>query len=182
MNLKFRTAFLALAVAVVCLGVSSASRVLAQPASGLPPLIDRELFFGDPEISGAQISPDGKFIAFVKPLKGTRNIWVKRTDEPFDKAKPVTADTQRPIPSVLLEPRRQVHPVRPGQSRRRELSRLRRKSCRHAGRGSGSSGRAQSDGREGRSRSNRWLCRAPIRTRSTSPSTIETKPGTISTK
>jgi hypothetical protein len=24
-----------------------------------PPLIDRELFFGDPEISGAQISPDG---------------------------------------------------------------------------------------------------------------------------
>jgi dipeptidyl aminopeptidase/acylaminoacyl peptidase len=101
MILKFRTAFLALAVAVVCLGFSTASRVLAQPASGLPPLIDRELFFGDPEISAAQISPDGKFVAFVKPLKGTRNIWVKRTDEPFDKAKPVTADTQRPIPSYF---------------------------------------------------------------------------------
>ncbi|MGH9930517.1 MAG: hypothetical protein ACREA9_15000, partial [Pyrinomonadaceae bacterium] len=40
-----------------------------------PPLIDRELFFGDPEISGAQISPDGKFLAFVKPFKGTRNVW-----------------------------------------------------------------------------------------------------------
>ena len=101
MILKFRTAVLALAVAVVCLGFSTASRVLAQPASGLPPLIDRELFFGDPEISSAQISPDGKFIAFVKPLKGTRNIWVKRTEEPFDKAKPVTADTQRPIPSYF---------------------------------------------------------------------------------
>ena len=25
-----------------------------------PPLIDRELLFDDPEISGAQISPDGK--------------------------------------------------------------------------------------------------------------------------
>jgi dipeptidyl aminopeptidase/acylaminoacyl peptidase len=99
--LKFRTAFLALAVATVCLGFSTESRVLAQPANGLPPLIDRELFFGDPEISGAQISPDGKFIAFVKPLKGTRNIWVKRTEEPFDKAKPVTADTQRPIPSYF---------------------------------------------------------------------------------
>ena len=99
--LKFRTAFLALAVAVVCLGFSTASRVLAQPASGLPPLIDRELFFGDPEISGAQISPDGKFVAFVKPLKGTRNIWVKRTEEPFDKAKPITADTQRPIPTYF---------------------------------------------------------------------------------
>jgi dipeptidyl aminopeptidase/acylaminoacyl peptidase len=101
MNLKFRTAFLALALAVVCLGVSSASRVMAQPASGVPPLIDREIFFGDPEISGAQISPDGKFVAFVKPLKGTRNIWVKRTDEPFDKAKPITADTQRPIPTYF---------------------------------------------------------------------------------
>src|SRR5688572_19185900 len=57
-----------------------------------PPLIDRELFFGDPEIAGAQISPDGAFIAFVKPFKGVRNIWVKKTGEPFANAKPVTAD------------------------------------------------------------------------------------------
>ena len=28
-------------------------------AAGLPPLIDRESFFGDPEIAGAQLSPDG---------------------------------------------------------------------------------------------------------------------------
>jgi dipeptidyl aminopeptidase/acylaminoacyl peptidase len=68
---------------------------------GLPPLIDRELFFGDPEIAGAQISPDGKFIAFIKPFKGTRNIWVKRTEDPFDKAKPLTADTTRPIPQYF---------------------------------------------------------------------------------
>jgi dipeptidyl aminopeptidase/acylaminoacyl peptidase len=61
------------------------------------PLIDRELFFGDPEISGAQISPDGKFIAFVKPFKGTRNIWVKRTEAPFDSAKPITNDIKRPV-------------------------------------------------------------------------------------
>ena len=66
-----------------------------------PPVIDRELFFGDPEIAGAQISPDGKFIAFMKPLKGTRNIWVKRTEEPFDKAKPITNDTARPIPAYF---------------------------------------------------------------------------------
>src|SRR5215831_14966981 len=63
-----------------------------------PPLIDRELLFGDPEIAGAQISPDGKFIAFLKPFKNTRNIWVKRTEEPFGAAKVVTADTRRPIP------------------------------------------------------------------------------------
>src|SRR5213080_2197529 len=98
---KFRNAFLALAVALVCFGFSSSFRVLAQPSSGLPPLINRELFFGDPEIVGAQISPDGKFIAFIKPFKGTRNIWVKRTEEPFEKAKPITADTTRPIPAYF---------------------------------------------------------------------------------
>ncbi|MGH8613002.1 MAG: S9 family peptidase [Gammaproteobacteria bacterium] len=63
----------------------------------LPPIIDRELFFGDPEIVGTQISPDGEFIALVKPFKGARNIWVKRTAEPFANAKPVTADKARPV-------------------------------------------------------------------------------------
>ena len=78
----------------------TAVSISAQP-KGQPPIIDRELFFGDPEISGAQISPDGKFIAFVKPLKGTRNVWVKRTEDTFEKAKPITADTKRPIPAYF---------------------------------------------------------------------------------
>ena len=64
-------------------------------------MIDRELIFGDPEISGAQISPDGAFVAFLKPYNGTRNIWVKRTSEPFEAARPVTADMRRPIPSFF---------------------------------------------------------------------------------
>jgi dipeptidyl aminopeptidase/acylaminoacyl peptidase len=75
---------------------------LAAPAwAQSPPIIDRELFFGDPEIAGAQISPDGAFIAFIKPLKGTRNIWVKKTADPFTSAKPITADTKRPIPGYF---------------------------------------------------------------------------------
>src|SRR5687768_12435064 len=85
--------------AVLCAGlllVASPGLVSAQTGAQ-PPIIDRDLFFGDPEISGGQISPDGKFIAFVKPFKGTRNIWVKRTEEPFDAAKPVTNDQSRPI-------------------------------------------------------------------------------------
>ncbi len=67
----------------------------------LPPLLDRELFFGDPEISGAQISPDGRYVAFLKPWNGTRNIWVKKTEEPFTAARLVTADTKRPIPGYF---------------------------------------------------------------------------------
>ena len=65
------------------------------------PLVDRDLFFGDPEIGGAQISPDGKFIAFVKPFQGTRNIWVKGVTEPFTAAKLITNDTKRPIPAFF---------------------------------------------------------------------------------
>ncbi|HTG93920.1 MAG TPA: S9 family peptidase [Pyrinomonadaceae bacterium] len=70
-------------------------------AQGLPQLIDREIFFGNPEIAGASISPDGKFIAFRKPYKDTMNIWVKRADEPFEKAKLLTAETKRPIRSTF---------------------------------------------------------------------------------
>jgi hypothetical protein len=86
-NYRFFGLILVLLIAVVPL--------MAQ--SGAPPIIDRELFFGDPEISGAQISPDGQYIAFIKPLKGTRNIWVKRTADSFATAKPITAETSRPI-------------------------------------------------------------------------------------
>ena len=62
--------------------------VVAQ--NNLPPIIDREIFFGNPEISGARISPDGKFIAFRKPYKGTMNVWLKRAEEPFDRARVLT--------------------------------------------------------------------------------------------
>lgn len=67
----------------------------------IPPIIDREIFFGDPEISNAQISPDGKWISFVKPFNGVRNIWIKKTEETFDNAKPITNDTKRPISSYF---------------------------------------------------------------------------------
>jgi dipeptidyl aminopeptidase/acylaminoacyl peptidase len=67
----------------------------------LPPLIDRELLFGNPEIAGAELSPDGKFLAFLKPWHDTRNVWVKRTDEPFSAARLMTTETKRPIPGFL---------------------------------------------------------------------------------
>ncbi len=73
----------------------------ATSSSAPPPLLDRELFFGDPEIVGADLSPDGRYIAFLKPLDGVRNVWVKRTEDPFDAARPVTRDTKRPIPGFF---------------------------------------------------------------------------------
>lgn len=62
----------------------------------LPPLIDREIFFDNPEYAGAQISPDGKYISFIKPFEGTMNVWVKGIKEPFTAARPLTND-KRPV-------------------------------------------------------------------------------------
>lgn len=70
-------------------------------SDGVPPLIDRAVFFGNPEIAGGQISPDGRFVSFLKPLDGVLNIWVKRIEEPFEAARPVTEDTTRPVTSYL---------------------------------------------------------------------------------
>src|SRR5258707_1165257 len=82
--------------------VLAASAVAAgQVFADLPPLLDRELFFGNPEIAGAQLSPDGKYIAFLKPWKETRNIWVKKVGESYDTARLLTADPKRPIPAFF---------------------------------------------------------------------------------
>ncbi len=80
-------------VALLMIVASSTAAVSGQ----LPALIDREVFFGNPEYAGAQISPDGKYISFVKPLNGTMNIWVKGVNEPFDAARPMTNDQTRPV-------------------------------------------------------------------------------------
>lgn len=72
----------------------------ALEGADLPPLLDRELFFGDPEISGGQLSPDGRYIAFTKPYEGVMNVWVKTREEPFEAARPITAD-ERPVSSYF---------------------------------------------------------------------------------
>jgi len=60
------------------------------------PILDRDLFFGNPEISGGQLSPDGQYISFLKEYDGIMNIWVKKFDASFDDAKPLT-NSSRPL-------------------------------------------------------------------------------------
>jgi dipeptidyl aminopeptidase/acylaminoacyl peptidase len=87
---------------IACIALTLTTGLLAQnkPAAtktpGAVPLIEREIFLGNPEIAGGQISPNGKFISFLKPYNGVLNIYVKRTDEPFEKAKQLTAN-ERPV-------------------------------------------------------------------------------------
>ena len=88
---------------ILCLTLLAATVVAqdkdkkASPASGLPPIIDRELIFGNPEIAAARLSPDGKYLAFLKPWKDTRNVYVKGVDEPFSAARLLTTESKRPI-------------------------------------------------------------------------------------
>lgn len=69
----------------------------AKAPAALPQLLDRDLFFGNPEIAGAQLSPNGKYLTFQKPWKGTRNIWIKGVDEPFSAAHLLTTEAKRPV-------------------------------------------------------------------------------------
>ena len=66
-------------------------------AAGVPPLIDRELIFGNPEIAGAELSPNGQYLAFLKPWKDTRNVYVKAVGEPFSAARLLTTESKRPV-------------------------------------------------------------------------------------
>ena len=78
---------------IAALSLCAPSATLAEQ----PPIIDRALFFGEIQIAGAQISPDGQYLSFLKPYKGTRNIWVKEAGEPFSAARPMSKEATRPI-------------------------------------------------------------------------------------
>lgn len=80
-------------VASFLMSIVSATLVAQTPET---PILDRELFFGNPQIAGGQLSPDGKWISFMKPFNGIMNIWVKSFDQPFEEARPLTNST-RPL-------------------------------------------------------------------------------------
>jgi dipeptidyl aminopeptidase/acylaminoacyl peptidase len=61
------------------------------------PLIPRSVIFGNPERANAQISPDGRRIAFLAPRQGVLNIWVVDRGKPLSEARALTADRERPI-------------------------------------------------------------------------------------
>jgi dipeptidyl aminopeptidase/acylaminoacyl peptidase len=80
-----------LALAVLSLlGAPMPSR--AEP----PPLISREVLFGNPERVNPQISPDGKRLAWIAPdKKNVLQVWVRTIGKDDDKV--VTADPKRGI-------------------------------------------------------------------------------------
>lgn len=60
-----------------------------------PELIPRTVLFGNPEKVAPKISPDGEKLAYVAPLDGVLNVWVKTIGTDDDRA--VTSDEGRGI-------------------------------------------------------------------------------------
>src|SRR2546422_4364726 len=93
MNHPFRST-LKLSIAgvlfAVCLGQ-------VRPAwAELPPIIPREVFFGNPEKIAPQLAPDGQRLAWIAPdSKNVLQVWIKTVGKDDDKI--VTADKKRGI-------------------------------------------------------------------------------------
>jgi dipeptidyl aminopeptidase/acylaminoacyl peptidase len=66
------------------------------PMTPAPPLIPREILFGNPDKAALRVSPDGTRVAFLAPLHGVLNVWVAPAERP-EAAQPVTRDAGRGI-------------------------------------------------------------------------------------
>ncbi|GMH47669.1 hypothetical protein TrVE_jg8291 [Triparma verrucosa] len=107
---KQQLVLLALFAALASGPASAFTGMIAGPVFGnMPPrslqasttseeLIPREVLFGNPEYAAPAISPDGKYLAFLKPDDGVLNVFVRRIGEDVDRV--VTKDKVRGIRGV----------------------------------------------------------------------------------
>jgi dipeptidyl aminopeptidase/acylaminoacyl peptidase len=65
-------------------------------ASPAPPLLSRDLLFGNPQRANGQLSPDGRWVGYVAPRDGVMNVYVAPSTEPAN-GRPVTNDRLRGI-------------------------------------------------------------------------------------
>lgn len=68
----------------------------SQPATQLPPLIPRDILFGNPERTRPQLSPDGKYLAYIAPdEKNVLQVWLRTVGQEDDRK--LTDDKKRGI-------------------------------------------------------------------------------------
>jgi len=65
-----------------------------------PPLIPRQVLFGNPEIIGVSLSPDGRRISYLAPDQGVLNLWVQDLDGDAP-ARVITDQRDRPQRSAF---------------------------------------------------------------------------------
>jgi dipeptidyl aminopeptidase/acylaminoacyl peptidase len=77
------------------MGISMVTNPSARAAEP-PPLIPRDVLFGNPDRLSVQVSPDGKHLSYCAPYDGVMNVWVASIGD-IAKAKVVTRDRKRGI-------------------------------------------------------------------------------------
>ena len=65
-------------------------------------IIPRSILFGNPQQTGARISPDGTMLGYLAPYEGVLNVWVRAIDG--TDARAITNDTERPIRAFFWQP------------------------------------------------------------------------------
>jgi dipeptidyl aminopeptidase/acylaminoacyl peptidase len=69
---------------------------IERSATQLPPLIPREILFGNPERTSPRLSPDGKYLAYIAPDdKNVLQVWLRTVGQEDDRQ--LTADKKRGI-------------------------------------------------------------------------------------
>ncbi len=87
-------------VALAVLAVAVALPFASLAADPLPPVISRDVLFGNPEKVSPKLSPDGKKFAWIAPdEKNVLQVWVKTVGK--EDGKKVTADKKRGIRQYL---------------------------------------------------------------------------------
>ncbi|MDF5708028.1 MAG: S9 family peptidase [Nostoc sp. S4] len=70
--------------------------MLSATATSLPPLIPREILFGNPEKASPRLSPDGKYLAYIAPNEqNVLQVWLRTVGQEDDQI--LTADKKRGI-------------------------------------------------------------------------------------
>ncbi len=81
------------------------------------PLIPRKVLFGNPDRAGVNISHDGAYLSWLASRDGVMNVWVARRDN-LAAAVPVTHDTGRGHPLLLVGLHQPPHSLHPRSQRR----------------------------------------------------------------
>src|SRR6266540_2292826 len=74
LQLRFCHMICSILLAAVALTIPALAQQASNKSTGQPPLIDRELFFGNPEIAGAQISPAGEEAPKARNLTDLKKV------------------------------------------------------------------------------------------------------------
>ena len=91
--------------AAFLVGLAGSLTISGRPveAGSPPPLIPREVLFGNPEIISVSLSPDGRRISYLAPDQGVLNLWVQELDGDVP-ARVLTRQRDRPQRSAFWTP------------------------------------------------------------------------------